>query len=951
MTSPIKRSGIGPADLLDAWRTSKSASELDRAATLLGYAYRDPEPLEHIPAKAKEPFSQHNDLAEDKALDIEFPASSAQDRPNSTIFTVSNHKFINEGRPKLNLPAWTSELPAIESNEIWHPKSQAGTWPDLTRKPRLQTVLRQCLKLHYDSQNPDTNKVLDRVSRALSLTNVPMDKLSRRVPKLHLLIDDSRHLRAMLDDAVILRESLRKQWGKKQFSFQGTDKRDDWPISPPNIKSGVFWVIVSDLGLLSNATARHEWQSLLRLLRNKNIAFMVLSPVSVDKLRSTYLGGMPCYSWDRDLRLVSGASNENPERSNTQHPDSVLLKTQETQSIKLKPVQLLLAAISFCIDIEPALLRDVRVYLHLSVDAEAECRQHIDVCDANDNVRLKQAAQDKHRAVFTQHLSSEQQQDIVELVIKYHGHKVQSILDTELDIASQLCHDSVPHAKQAKRRLRRLANTLHKNQNLHLLRSWSRTYLGLQAGGDPQRTAHFYAGVHRDTLISDNPASLELPKGMAYADLLPYLESSEQTSEIHIKQDSAGLFLQSKASVKHAQTRGDITLANCSMRGDRLLINGQLRHITHAELTKKIRLDEFIPPINIETGVEALTIEHLTLKACGDVAALSASANAGVWVSAKQERLPTHYNCQQIQIPAWASKLQQDEFGFYADLEITLTAQSDQAISQRFRWIPGGEFMMGSPANEAERDEYEDYHEVALSQGFWLADTACTQAVWQQVMESNPSDFSVSAQHPVEQVSWSDVQRFIKQLNKQIPSLNAALPSEAQWEYACRAGSITPFNLGDSINSDTVNFDGNRPYGDSDGDSAKSECRERTVEVKHFSENEWGLHQMHGNVWEWCADAWQAQLGTRTVTDPLTIEDDGDSSRRVLRGGSWVNGGRICRSAIRLHDAAEGRLDDVGFRLSLGQELQFSGGGAAINKGRSHGAAEQALARENLKKD
>jgi formylglycine-generating enzyme required for sulfatase activity len=385
------------------------------------------------------------------------------------------------------------------------------------------------------------------------------------------------------------------------------------------------------------------------------------------------------------------------------------------------------------------------------------------------------------------------------------------------------------------------------------------------------------------------------------------------------------------------------------MRGDRLLINGQLRHITHAELAKKIRLDEFTPPINIETGVEAFTIEHLTLKASGDVAALSVTAAAGVWVSAKQERLPTQYHCQQIQIPAWASTLQQDEFGFYAELQISLTAQSDQAISQRFRWIPAGEFSMGSPANEIERRKNEDYHQVTISQGFWLADTACSQAVWQQVMGVNPSSLSVSEQHPVEQVSWHDVQSFINKLNKQIPSLNAALPSEAQWEYACRAGRETPFNLGDSINSDTVNFDGNHPYGDSDDDRAKSEYREQTVEVTHFSENEWGLHQMHGNIWEWCADAWQAQLGTSAMTDPLTIK--GDSSARVLRGGSWSSDGRDCRSAIRLHSSAGNRNYYFGFRLSLGQELQFSGGGAAINKGRSHGAAEQALAHENLKKD
>jgi formylglycine-generating enzyme required for sulfatase activity len=275
---------------------------------------------------------------------------------------------------------------------------------------------------------------------------------------------------------------------------------------------------------------------------------------------------------------------------------------------------------------------------------------------------------------------------------------------------------------------------------------------------------------------------------------------------------------------------------------------------------------------------------------------------------------PNYRDTPNTFLPTWASAYGQDHYGYWADLSID-TIEPISSLIQRFRWIPAGEFSMGSLANEAERFTNEDYHEVTLSQGFWLADTACTQAVWQEVTARNPSKFSVSGQHPVERVSWNDVQAFINNLNKQIPSLNAALPSEAQWEYACRAGSERPFNLGDSINSDTANFNGELPY----GDSAKSEYRKQTVAVTHFSENEWGLHQMHGNVWEWCADAWQAQLGTRAVTEPLTI--DGVSSERVLRGGSWFSGGRVCRSAIRLRNTAEFRADFIGFRLSLGLEL------------------------------
>jgi formylglycine-generating enzyme required for sulfatase activity len=160
-------------------------------------------------------------------------------------------------------------------------------------------------------------------------------------------------------------------------------------------------------------------------------------------------------------------------------------------------------------------------------------------------------------------------------------------------------------------------------------------------------------------------------------------------------------------------------------------------------------------------------------------------------------------------------------------------------------------------------------------------------------------------------------------LNQIIPHLNAQLPSEAQWEYACRAGTTTPFSFGENISSEQVNYDANYPY----AKGKKGHYREKTIAVKALPANGWGLYQMHGNVLEWCEDEWNEDLGTESVLNPVNVCDkSGDDSgvNRVLRGGSWIDSGGYCRSAIRLPLSAGDSVRNSGFRCSLGHELQPS---------------------------
>ena len=249
----------------------------------------------------------------------------------------------------------------------------------------------------------------------------------------------------------------------------------------------------------------------------------------------------------------------------------------------------------------------------------------------------------------------------------------------------------------------------------------------------------------------------------------------------------------------------------------------------------------------------------------------------------------------------WASEVDIDEFGVYADLNV-------KGVIQCFRLIESGTFRMGSSGLEKERYDWEIPHQVTLSKPLWLADTACTQALWEVVMGGNPSHFDGDKNNPVENVSWNYIQTFIQVLNTMRSDLALKLPTEAQWEYACRAGSITEFSFGHNIMTEQVNYRSSIPYA---GGKVGLD-REKTVPVKSLEANTWGLYEMHGNVREWCQD-WFGDYMTENITDP---EGPKTGKSRVLRGGSWISYGGHCRAAARRPRDPLYSSYDFGFRLS-----------------------------------
>ena len=287
------------------------------------------------------------------------------------------------------------------------------------------------------------------------------------------------------------------------------------------------------------------------------------------------------------------------------------------------------------------------------------------------------------------------------------------------------------------------------------------------------------------------------------------------------------------------------------------------------------------------------------------------------------------FNVRPDPLPRWANAVGADDYGLWVDVVV-------EQERFRLRWVPPGRFLMGSPESEWGRfDDEGPQHEVLISEGLFLAEAPVTQGLWEAVMGDNPSHFK-GRQNPVEKVSWDECQRFLGALNKLSPGLECRLPSEAEWEYSCRAGTTTGTYAGELSEVEASQHAMLDPIawwrGNSEGE---------THPVKGKRPNRWGLYDMLGNVDEWCADR-QRRYRQDAETDPSgpTAEE---GSPRVVRGGSWSDYARHVRAASRDGDEPVNRYDALGLRVARGSGRglaeRASGAGGAGQAGVGGGPA------------
>jgi formylglycine-generating enzyme required for sulfatase activity len=302
----------------------------------------------------------------------------------------------------------------------------------------------------------------------------------------------------------------------------------------------------------------------------------------------------------------------------------------------------------------------------------------------------------------------------------------------------------------------------------------------------------------------------------------------------------------------------------------------------------------------------------------------------------QQDRPQTVQEWLKLVIPSGNPRIPLQKFQFeYAkindNLKITrypaeaefFTEDLGGGVKLEMVYIPGGTFIMGSPENEAERlDRESPQHQVTI-QPFFMGKYPITQKQWAEVagfpqvkihLDPYPDSFKGGINLPIESINWDEAIEFCARLSQhcQKQKRNYRLPSEAEWEYACRAGTTTPFHFGETITTDLANYNGDYTY----GNAPKGEYRGKTTEVGQFPANAFGLYDMHGNVWEWCEDDWHESYNSAPSDGQAWLIGNDNHFKKSLRGGSFLGDAPgNCRCAFRYGDERDFRYLNIGFRV------------------------------------
>jgi len=930
-------SQVSRADLLRALQTCQKKTQADpqalaAVAELFGYEIAEQQRLS-ISELDQETAIEAGDV---KAVQQGTPRlNSPSAQAQVTYYYVAHReRYASESSAKQEQPDCLQGVEAIGDDALdtaWD-KQAAITPSKLTQAARMTPRIRQGLR-QVVGQRLDVKALVKQVARQTPLKQLPTQPRWLPAGRVTVIADFNQRLVPFWEDIHEACELIQQKHGKigldirvlaKDEPLQAYYAYAQWrqqqlqPKPWEKIPAQSLVFILSDLGQLApeNSLIRHRWLSFVQQLNRRGIKPVVLAPIAAEQQSHVLQKGTQQLLWQRfgTLKIQQSCGDQ------LAHQAHVL---RVVSFLSLSP------------HIEPELLRTLCELLPFqqgNTGIEAEVYLHPDVQFGLTSIAIKPSQREHYQQQFKQ-LPVALKQQVFDCIQQHHSAQFAAVWAESILNAEPLMPVKAALVKQAEALMLRLAKRYYNQPTHDGMMRFARRHLSRintqQQHKKPYASALY--GLAYRAAIEQGKA---IPKHLDSSIVNQVIRQSSEVTQYQLYQIGEHCFICAMDD-KRLQQRGLVgqVLARFSTVQTTLLINQQ-------SLSLPIEQYPLRNDLQIDTGQEYLTIRALKKPSWASTMTLQDGyPRASLMLAGQRYDLVLKASETRHAMHDWdfahgGPEVDHDELGLYADIPLS-------GVVQRFRYIEPGSFIMGSPEDEQGRFGDETPHQATLTQGYWMADTACTQELWQAVMGKNPAHFQENLQNPVENVSWLEIQRFIARIKQQLPELMIQLPSEAQWEYACRAGTSSAFSFEGEISLDPVNYRGLWELeNDKNGDYKwHSDAKQKTVPVKSLPANPWGLYEMHGNVWEWCFDEWEQNLGREAVVNPVqgqfksgvkpdTVLDsrmlengDDTSVERVLRGGSWNGIGRYCRSAIRLRNDADNRNVNMGFRLSLGLEL------------------------------
>lgn len=872
------------------------------------------------------------------------------------------------------LPDWYDQIQPLDESDTQAPGTLPPEKEPLVAWARLWPVVQALLSQFKRVRQPDIPKLVRIIANGDIPVRIPRKVRQQWAANVQVLVDYTKRFELFHEDYNQLLAQMVRLRNSTGFAVQQVLDRPGqfvrirqgdryrprkWRL--PEAGSEIF--ILSDLGLLdSSGSSQKDWLRFGKKLRAAGFQPVVLMPLPKRYLTQEIIAVFDCVCWSQqsDLQPVRWVAKSGGQKMDTQASKD------------------LLAWLSFAVRVEPGLLRAVRHRLptaQYDVGTEVSAWLHESVEPTSLGFYFKHDSIEAHRKRFCE-LALQQPERarlVVKLIREYHDsafptqlHEEMLVLADLLDAASltTLKDTFQTDIDRAATHWKRLLKALNEKTG--------------GTAGLPAFTQYHFRRQHASMWQSQYTQHLPAMWGVMmreYSHLperLPdFLESSVEAKRLALSFMSKTadefidyvLYQQGKSALKAATRRRyeldddgftiGTPLAEFNVQSQ-FALNQKQKSDGKTETVFLSLNDESVHEFKFEEkecqqihiAGEEFTIECFAKPDWASLIGYDYEKDGALYAEVVNDRGEVYrwyWNVPDVESlmkretesseisetgkyhrgfwypellkdmrlhrpPDWASAWDRDQYGLYVDVEIL-------KITQRFRWIEPTSFMMGSPENETGHYDDEKQHRVMLTQGYWLAETACTQELWQAVMRDNPSNFK-GKQLPVENVSWEDAQNFLRKFNNS--HLQLRLPTEAEWENACRAGTAGVFNFDGELSLDKVNYRGTWDDYENWGKGALQQTTE--VKNKKYRPNAWGLFQMHGNVWEWCQDRYGDYV-SQPFTDPQGPETGANC---VLRGGSWRSFGGHCRSAYRdLHVPSERNLN-IGFRLARGHELKAS---------------------------